>query len=210
MSEHLPGPAATAAPAAEPLNQPRCIMRALALLLGPGTAALPVPQALFSQKGIRWLQGAAAGTGKCPGKLFANNGVAVGGGCVPGLSAQPGTGWHCSPLPHGHAAPTSSQAGWHCHLITHSARLPGWRRSVRLAGLGSQCSAGEQATRRENTAEPGRGQGSRGAKQTLLILGDTRAERGRGAQELSRQLLEGQGVVAPQPHCAQGGCHVEG
>lgn len=48
---------------------------------GPPSVAVPVPRALFSQKGIFWLPGAALpGQGKCPGKkMFANNTAAVGG-----------------------------------------------------------------------------------------------------------------------------------
>lgn len=69
MSEHLPGPGATAAPAAERAEPAAGHRACLGTAAGPPSAAVPVPRALFSQKGIFWLLGAALpGQGKRPGK----------------------------------------------------------------------------------------------------------------------------------------------
>lgn len=227
MSEHLPGPRATAAPAVERAE----------------------PAA-----GHRACPGTAAGAGECwctraPGFILTERDMLAAGsscwdkenalenclqttvllweaGCAPGLSTQPGsTGWCCSPLPHPTDLP-AGQAGsltiprrlasppepsehqlknqvWCCQ---GSEGVRGWLgREVSMV-LGST-QPGEKT--QQSLAE---GRGSRRATQTLLILNDTAAERCRGAEEPSRRLLEGQGAGLQPPGLPVPGkgCHVEG
>lgn len=159
MSEHLPGPGATAAPAAERAEPAAGHRACLGTAAGPPSAAVPVPRALFSQKGIFWLLGAALpGQGKRPGKKNV---------CKQRCCCGRQSTHQSSPVHHRSVLNTAAQharilwtrgqpdwpfappwAGWyHClsRLSSSSAGTgaAGVVRKPGLAGQGGQCSAGE-------------------------------------------------------------------
>lgn len=138
---------------------------------------------------------------------------------MPGLSEQLGSmGWHCSPFLH----PTDLLSG-QVESLPIPGRLVSSPEPAEHQLNQVQCCQGgkgrEVSTVQDNTQlgektqqSLAEGRGSRRAAQTLLILNDTKAERCRGAEELSGWLPQGQGAGLHPPGLPTPGkgCRVEG
>lgn len=148
-------------------NRPRGIMHALAPLPAPGSAGVPMPRALFSQKGIRWLQGAAAGTRKMPWKTVCKQPCCCGrqGVCWGSRHSRLLQGGiaHLSHIPQtsrpAGQAPSPSWAGWHRRLGqlntsstgSSAARVAG-ERGAGWAGRSLRCWGACGRVRKHNRA----------------------------------------------------------